>query len=184
MKKLLWAFVCLLLAWPCAAQSNIKMVTYFPVPYAAYKDLSVAGTADVGILEQCQLEVGGSLVVQKDANKTGNLNVGRIILNGGSLNLVSSSPSATLQANVLTLGTSSSTGSGTIRFAHDLYVDKFLNNQVRSLEVNNQANVTKIFALYGKKFPHCSASNNTIRWQNLTFNGEKGLFLMCGGSYR
>lgn len=55
MKSLSWAVLGLLMAAPSfAADNNIKMVTYFPVPYAAYGDLGVTGTCDVGLMGQCK----------------------------------------------------------------------------------------------------------------------------------
>lgn len=39
MKKICSLWIVLLAAWPLSAENNIRMVTYFPVPYASYADL-------------------------------------------------------------------------------------------------------------------------------------------------
>ena len=105
MKSLSWAVLGLLMAAPSfAADNNIKMVTYFPVPYAAYGDLGVTGTCDVGLMGQCKLDAGKSLTVAKASSDSRALNTGSIIVRKGTLGL---SP-----ASSLAKGTSITAGCG------------------------------------------------------------------------
>ena len=43
MKKICSLWIVLLAAWPLSAENNIRMVTYFPVPYPSYADLAGNG---------------------------------------------------------------------------------------------------------------------------------------------
>ena len=96
MKSLSWAVLGLLMAAPSfAADNNIKMVTYFPVPYAAYGDLGVTGTCDVGLMGQCKLDAGKSLTAAKASSDSRALNTGSIIVRKGTLGLSPLSSSAT-----------------------------------------------------------------------------------------
>ena len=176
MKSLSWTVLGLLVAVPSfAADNNIKMVTYFPVPYAAYGDLGVTGTCDVGLMGQCALDAGKSLTVAKATSDSRALNTGSIIVRKGTLGL---NP-----ASSLAIGTSitagSGIGSGVLEFSHDLAVTNINSSRISKGRAMNEAQLDSL-NMYGHAFPVCDATNHEISWKNLTIGKKSGVFLVCG----
>ena len=167
-----------LLAVPCFAANNIKMVTYFPVPYAAYSDLSVDGTCDVGLLGSCSLDAGAALNVAKKGSDSRALNTGSFIVRSGTLNLQSTNSSPILSTAYLTAGNGSATV-GSLNFSHDLAVSQINNSTAQSMTAQNKAILTRL-QIFGHTFPTCDATDHKISWQRLTMGGTTGIFLVCG----
>ena len=176
MKSLSWAVLGLLMAVPSfAADNNIKMVTYFPVPYAAYGDLGVTGTCDVGLMEQCKLDAGKSLTVAKASSDSRALNTGSIIVRKGTLGL---NPASSLAAGTsITAG--SGIGTGVLEFSHDLAVTNINRSRISKARAMNEAQLNSL-NMYGHAFPTCDAKNHEISWKSLTMGKKSGVFLVCG----
>ena len=179
MKKFLLALCGLLLGVPAFAADNIKMVTYFPVPYVSYGDLAVTGSCDVGLLNTCSLSTGSKLDISKVSGDSRPLNTGNLTVTAGTLALNSSNSSSTLRTSTLTAGSGTSTG--VLEFAHDLSVRDISGNAANIVEATNRANLSSLY-LFGsdRRFPACDASGNVISWKKLTVNGKEGVFLVCG----
>ena len=177
MKILSWAVLGLLLALPCAAENNIKMVTYFPVPYAAYGDLAVNGSCDVGLVGSCNLDVGQGLVVRKESADGRALNTGSVIVRGGGMDLNSSKSGSYVEGRKLEVG--SGLSSGVVEFAHDLAVKNISGSRMQSAQAQNEAYMNKL-KIFGHEFPVCDGNNHEINWRNLTVRGNSGVFLVCG----
>ena len=170
MKRLIMIFVSLLggvCSW-AAEDNNIKMVTYFPVPYMSYDNLHVSGTCDVGFRGNCALQAKNAILVDQ-------LNV-----TSGKLNLTSSIASWTLQAGTVTLGTVSSTASnGRVDFKGGLTIST-VNDPLKSLQAQN-ATLDNL-SLGDLTFPACDdgQDGHQISWQTLTIGAQQGVFLVCG----
>ena len=178
MKSLSWAVLGLLMAVPSfAADNNIKMVTYFPVPYAAYGDLGVTGTCDVGLMGQCKLDAGKNLTVAKGASDSRALNTGSIIVRKGTLGLT---PASSVAAGTsITAG--SAIGTGILEFSHDLAVTSINSSRLATARAMNEAQMNSL-NMYGNVFPKCDESGNKISWKKLTMGNKSGVFLVCGGN--
>lgn len=183
MKKFLLALFGLVFAVPFASADNIKMVTYFPVPYASYGDLSVSGTCDVGLLNSCSLDAGEKLNVYQKSSDSRALNTGSLIAKSGTLGLYSTGLHSQLTTSSLASHTSGSqtTTTGVLEFAHDLTVGSIKGNMIQSAQATNRAEMSDLY-LFGSsfQFPACDASGHKMSWQNLTINGNSGVFLVCG----
>ena len=177
MKKFLFALCALALALPVAAAdaNNIKMVTYFPVPYAAYGDLGVTGTCDVGLMGQCALDAGEGLKVAKASSDSRALNTGSIIVRKGTLGLTPQTSVAL--GTQLTAG--SGTGTGVLEFSHDLAVTSINSSRLAKARAMNEAQMTSL-NMYGHAFPTCDADDHEISWKKLTMGKKSGVFLVCG----
>ena len=160
------------------SDNNIKMVTYFPVPYAAYSDLSVDGTCDVGLLGSCSLDAGTALNVAKKSSDSRALNTGSFIVRSGTLNLQSTRSAPVISSAYLTAGNGSATV-GSLNFSHDLAVSQINNSTAQSMTAQNKAILTKL-QIFGHTFPTCDATDHKISWQRLTMGGTTGIFLVCG----
>ncbi len=183
MKKFLFALLGLVFAAPFAMADNIKMVTYFPVPYASYGDLSVSGTCDVGLLNTCSLDAGEKLNVYKLSSDGRVLNTGSLIANSGKLDLNSSASSSQINTTSLVShnpgGQTASTG--VLEFSHDLTVDTIKGASIQSAEATNRADMDALY-LFGSshRFPTCDGTGHKMSWQKLTVDGKSGVFLVCG----
>ncbi len=177
MKKFFAFILVALMVAPAFAADTIKMVTYFPVPYASYGDLGVSGTCDVGLLGSCNLDAGNGLNIFKAASDSRALNTGSLIVRDGVLNLNSTLSNSYVNTTSLQVG--SGLGIGSLSFKHDLNVGSVGSSTVQSLEARNVAYMDSL-KMFGEAFPVCAADGNEISWQNLTFNGQSGVFLVCG----
>lgn len=185
MKKFLFALCAVALALPCAAadSNNIKMVTYFPVPYASYGDLGVTGTCDVGLLGgQCRLDVGGEglQVFTKNASSDRRaLNTGSLIVRRGDLDLYPSN-SAAVGSTILVGNPNSNSFEGTLKFAHNLTVNSARGNTLANVTGRTIANLEEL-SMYNEEFPVCNYEGSSqIKWQYLNMGGSGGVFLVCG----
>ncbi len=186
MKKILFALLGFMAAAPFAVADNIKMVTYFPVPYASYGDLGVTGTCDVGLLGNCTLDAGEKLSVYKLSSDSRALNTGNLIVSRGVLALNSSKSSSEIATDTLfsrRSGGAQVVAPGVLEFAHDLTVDTIEGATIQSAEATKRADMTDLYLFSpasGRRFPACDATNNKMEWSQLTINGGKGVFLVCG----
>lgn len=173
-----------------AAGSNIKMVSYFPVPYVSYSDLKVSNTCDVGLGNSCTLNAT-SLVVQSTTTATANaaLNTGTVLVKEGNLELFSpNTADSALSGTALNVGNGSNAGNARLSVGGNLTVDgTFLHeNTVTNLTSTNLATIQSLQLQGGTEgasyltFPTCDATDNKISWANLTIDGKNGVYLVCG----
>lgn len=171
MNKWLWA-VCAVWFAPafCAGQNNnVRMVTYFPVPYAAYNSLDVSGNCDVGLAGSCSLKSGGEFTVKNKMNVLS----GALTLNGGNI-----------RGNTLNAGSGSSTAAQ-ITFGNTLDVNK-VPNPIHILESEGQTTISGNLKLKGADnkyhvFPACDAEGHQIVWRQLQDSNGSKIYLTCGG---
>ncbi len=146
-----------------AADSKITMVTYFPTPYMAYQDVTVSGPCDMGLINDCRLNVAKDLQVDS-------MSVGQ----GAALTLKGHDA----QADTLKSGPEGADDSrGSLVFEGNLTVGT-LPGQVKALETE-KGTLTGL-NLGTKAFPTCNATGNKISWKNLTINNQAGVYLVCG----
>ncbi len=164
MKKLLLVFFSLFLPVICAAD-NMKMVTYFPVPYVSYNNLKVDGDCDVGLLGSCEMDAGQTLNVTNQAN----VNRGFLNLNTGNV-----------QSQNVAIGNASAVAEGALSFRHDLDVTS-IPNTANSVEAQTRATMDSL-NLFGKAFPVCDDESGAhkISWKKLNISGSEAVFLVCG----
>ncbi len=170
-KYLIGLLVALPLTASAAATKNtVSMVTYFPVPYVAYSNVSVAKQMDIGLTNQaCNLTLGCSTLASAPLEVT-TTNVQSGVLSLDSNGYIRST-------GMITLGS----GNGPARLLFG-----------RGLTVNSVSNATSIYAkdvyadtlnLFGKTFPACNVTNNQIAWTRLSLGpqrNKKELYLTCG----
>ena len=177
MKKSIWAVFGLLIStliW--AANSDIKMVTYFPTRYMIYQDVTVKGPMEVGIGQYDEDKV--QLDVAKDVTMTH----GRVAdsttltLTGADIN------SSSKYGQRITSGSGSTDTRGTLQFDGGVTVPATgLSSGVQSIETDHKATLTAL-TLGTKGFPACDDGNggHNISWQKLTIDNKGGVFLVCG----
>ncbi len=162
MKNAIWAVLAVLVSSLTAVADNkITMVTYFPTPYMAYKDITVTGPCDIGLINDCRLTVAKDLQVDS-------MSVGQ----GATLTLKGHDA----QANALQSGQGAASR-GSLVFEGTLIPDT-LPGQVKALETE-EGTLTGL-KLGSKAFPACNATGNKISWKNLTINNQEGVYLVCG----
>lgn len=181
MKRIL-GLLLFILSVPCFAADNIKMVTYFPVPYLAYNELGVVGTCDLGLMGSCSLDAGRYLSVRPNAGLTQTgLNQGVISLKGRELDLQSTALTPQVQSYVLRVGDrpTSKTQEALLTFRHRLEVGTLQGGDLQSIEADNTAYMNSL-TLFGSTFPTCTKDNHQISWQRLAFDKRESTFLVCG----
>ena len=181
MKRIL-GLLLFILSVPCFAADNIKMVTYFPVPYLAYNELGVVGTCDLGLMGSCSLDAGRYLSVRPNAGLTQTgLNRGVISLKGRELDLQSTALTPQVQSYVLRVGDrpTSKTQEALLTFRHRLEVGTLQGGDLQSIEADNTAYMNSL-TLFGSTFPTCTKDNHQISWQRLAFDKRESTFLVCG----
>lgn len=168
MKKWLWA-VCAVWFAPafCAGQNTVRMVTYFPVPYAAYNDLR-ADTCDVGLAGSCTIKSGKKFKVQN----TMTVQEGSLNLNGGNIT-----------GTTLAAGSGISSNSAEIVFSDNLAVES-IPNAIQTLESSGQTEIAGSLTLKGADkdhvFPACDAADHEIAWRQLNLGQGNKIYLTCG----
>lgn len=168
MKKWLWA-VCAVWFAPafCAGQNTVRMVTYFPVPYAAYNDLR-ADTCDVGLAGSCTIKSGKKFKVQN----TMTVQEGSLNLNGGNIT-----------GTTLAAGSGISSNSAEIVFSDNLAVES-IPNAIQTLESSGQTEIAGSLTLKGADkdhvFPACDAADHEIAWRQLNLGKGNKIYLTCG----
>lgn len=182
MKKFIWVVSCLFFAVHGWAANNIKMVSYFPIPYASYSDLKVEGVCDLGLLGKCELKAGSLTVDSADPTQTAKMQV-----NSGTLKLdpaVGVTPK--IAADFLHAGNVEDFSTASWFNVED-YLSishKFLDqDKIKGLSAT-EATLRQV-ALRGKdgaflNIPSCAATDNEINWKNLTIDGRQGVYLICG----
>ena len=163
-------------------KNNIKMVTYFPVPYVAYSTVQVdtAGQLDVGLTQAPAMYLGSTGKVPLEATevnlKTGDLKLDNIkyILDGTSL----------------TLGSSSTASSaGKLTFSKNLRINTMEAGSLVAEKPHNASDAIPFamtvnsLELFGKTFPACEGEEGEeMVWQNLRLEGatQQETYLMCG----
>ncbi len=180
MKRIL-GLLLFILSVPCFAADNIKMVTYFPVPYLAYNELGVVGTCDLGLMGTCGLNAGKYLSVRPNAGVAqSGLNRGVLALKGSELDLQSTALAPHVQSYVLRVGDqpTSKAQEALLTFRHRLEVGS-LQGDLQSIEADNTAYMDSL-TLFGSTFPTCTLNNHKIGWKRLTFDQHESTFLVCG----
>lgn len=171
--------------------ANIKMVTYFPVPYASYQNLDVEKTLDVGVMS-CAMNLTCpsnqyALNVYEDAGSGSSvLKKGYLRVTSGALNFNSSGKAV---SNVMTVGNHSGTG-GELDFNQSLRIAS-LSNRGESLQAVNEGNTVSALHMFpdhiNNNFPACSGVEGApdVSWQRLELGAKDGkavsnVFLVCG----
>ena len=183
MKKYIFLAAVLVLSMPLLAQNNIRMVTYFPVPYASYSDLAVEGSCDVGLLKECALDAGLGLRVFKKEGLPASklLNTGQLVVLAGKLDLNSTDPNSYISSEILQVGRVGESEGGVLHFTHNLEVQNLADGNMQSAQALNHASLKELY-LFGHLFPVCDAPNHAISWKKLSLNGTEGVFLVCGAA--
>ena len=184
MKKILLFVLCTapVLAW---AADNIKMVTYFPVPYMRYENLTISqengkgGICTTGLLNQCTVVAGNEFNVKGSAQVDKDLN----------LRFPSTVADKRLDTKTLTVGSSTPAEKVYSKFAHSVNLGE-VNPGTSGLftlrvdSVPNGINDFKIETLTGGNtvsFPASTCPDGNISWRYLTIDGVAGVYLTCGG---
>ena len=212
MKKLYFFFIVCLVAVSAYAQEDprtIKMVTYFPVPYVAYNTLDVLGRCDVGMLQQCTMDVNGNLTVsasnptvhhygklgQASSNFSNEFNNAEVTFGSGRLllNVTADYPTTKLRtvlAKRIVVGINDDDNflaNGRLYFNHKLIINS-LDHQNMAVVADNgiTVNSLKLKLRNGNnkkdfEIPACNpgGTNHNIQWQELVIDGESGIFLQC-----
>ena len=100
-------------AYAAQTKNTMKMVSYFPVPYVAYDTVSANNAMDIGVLNQCAMDIkkgstnlGGSacsLYLYGNANGA-DLNRGLLNVTGGKLDLNSTVNNARIVSKKVQIG--------------------------------------------------------------------------------
>ena len=178
MKKLLTGLCVFLPVLALAASKNtVSMVTFFPVPYVSYSNVSVERQLDVGLTNQaCEMSLGSPtlsttpLTVQKNTN-----------VNSGSLFFESNGRLSISGNTSLGVGGSASTVSP---------ADLIFHQGLRTHDVYNAGSINSPemhvggLTLFGRTFPACDNNgDHTISWQELALGPDPDnleLYLVCG----
>lgn len=159
-------------------KNNIKMVTYFPVPYVAYSTVQVdtAGQLDVGLTQTPAMHLGSAGRVP--------LNATEVNLKTGELKLDSIK---NIFGNVLSLGAPSSEPSaGKLAFSKNLRINEMEAGSLvakKGYDSSDEipfAMTVNSLSLFGKNFPECEGEK--MVWQNLQLQEatQQETYLMCG----
>ena len=160
-------------------KNNIKMVTYFPVPYVAYSTVQVdtAGQLDVGLTQAPAMYLGSAGRVPLNATEV-NLKTGELKLD--SIKYI-------LGGNELTLGAPSSEPSaGKLAFSKNLRINTMEAGSLVAEKPYNASHeipfamTVNSLSLFGKNFPECEGEK--MVWQNLQLQEatQQETYLMCG----
>lgn len=169
MKRVIFPVVFLFLVSSSYAANKMSMVTYFPVPYVAYSQVSADQQLDVGLTSTCNMNLGCS---ESDVNlkaHTVNLQKGKLELNNGK----------GVFGQSISLGNGN--GSGQVRFNNV----RMQGGEMQSL--NAESMNVRSLELFGKPFPACKGkgeSDGQMKWAELSLQGAaentKELYLVCG----
>ena len=182
MKKFTLALAALVLVGPAFAATNntIKMVSYFPIPYASYSDIAVDGTCDVGLLNKCSMSVPSWTIANTDLNGSGEFTAGDMIVKAGPLSLNSSYSASQVKGAELLVG-SGTHGVATLKFDGNLNVTDTMLSNLSNLDATTKANI-KSLTLGTHTFPACNYRNSSeITWRSLRVAGTNRVYLTCGG---
>ena len=211
MKKitgLLLAAVLCMPAYAAQTKNTMKMVSYFPVPYVAYDTVSANNAMDIGVLNQCAMDIkkgtsnlGGSacsLYLYGDPNAA-DLNSGLLNVTAGKLDLNSNVTNARIVSKKVQIGKDMTTIGGWLDIgmpsgksdSYDaLYISSLKNTgnsfRVTSKESGAKVNSFHMFNEISNDFPGCTG---TVTWQELELaaNIDKNetytdVYLVCNGT--
>lgn len=164
-------------------KNNIKMVTYFPVPYVAYSTVQVdtAGQLDVGLTQAPAMYLGSAGITPLNVAEPG----AEVNLKTGELKL--DNIKYILGGNVLSLGEpSSEPSSGKLTFSKNLRINTMEAGSLVAEKPHNAseaipfAMTVNSLDLFGKPFPPCEGEK--MVWQNLKLEEatQQETYLMCG----
>ena len=186
MKKFTWLVFSLFFA-VCGWADNIKMVSYFPIPYASYSDLKVTDTCDVGLMNSCEFAADHLIIQSTTTASVPNLllNTGSIVFNAGSLDLQASVSNNDINGDSLLVGNSNPGIESHLNISGGLNVGTNFLAGASSKSVVASASTIASLNLKGYDdtwltFPKCDATDNEISWANLKINGVEGIYLTCG----
>ncbi len=169
------------LSVPAFSDNAVKMVTYFPVPYAAYNNVFVSQKFDVGTTT-------GAFTLNLGNNACNNTT-----LKAENVNLLNITDNSTLSfandiytENAL-FGDKNATGPVNMKFK-DLRINTLNNNStyaVKDVSANDwtvhgnmyMAEDSFVTTNDAAKLPQCE---NTVRWKQLKIGGKQGYYLVCG----
>ncbi len=195
-------WVCTLLlsvcALPCLAQNRIEMYTYFPVPYVAYNNIFMVGTAEepaefqVGFTNNFALNLGSEnkpsltahTVTLKPSNTlTFNTDVYTGTATFGTANTEGDAPydaAALTFNNNLRVRQLTETVSNGPDEEHGKVVEKITANNKVTVKGRVAMNTSAFTSAAAAQLPDCSDGDGKVRWSELTFDGKTKYFLTCG----
>lgn len=169
MKNIITGFALFMASVGLAAGNKMSMVTYFPVPYVAYSQVTADTQLDVGLTQNaCNMSLGCAESEVNLKAHTVNLAGGRLDLNGGR----------GVVGDSISLGAVAAAG-GQVKFKN-VRINK---GDMQSLNADDMRVST--LKLFGHDFPPCAGKGDgdgTMSWQPLTLQGASGdeLYLLCG----
>ena len=195
-------------AYAAQTKNTMKMVSYFPVPYVAYDTVSANNAMDIGVLNQCVMDIkkgssnlGGSacsLYLYGNANGA-DLNRGLLNVTAGKLDLNSTVNNARIVSKKVQIGENMTTTGGWLDIgipsgkgdSYDaLYLGSIANtgNSFRVTSKNQGAKVNSfhMFNEISNDFPGCAG---TVTWQELELGADvdtnttyTDVYLVCNGT--
>lgn len=210
MKKLMGvclALLCSAAVYAAQTKNTMKMVSYFPIPYVAYDNMIVTNSMDIGILDQCSMDVYASNADAMNDNalyfqplsgrQEQDLFSGLVYVTQGKLDLNSNVLYSYIKSKNILVGQDDGSGyrsllefgvpvlggpNATVAYIGWLPAT---NNSLRVVggDQEDYALEVKSFKMYGLDFPSCSG---TVRWEALEIGAKEGtndtytdLFLVC-----
>ena len=195
-------------AYAAQTKNTMKMVSYFPVPYVAYDTVSANNAMDIGVLNQCVMDIkkgssnlGGSacsLYLYGNANGA-DLNRGLLNVTAGKLDLNSTVNNARIVSKKVQIGENMTTQGGWLDIgmpagkndSYDaLYLGSIANTgnsfRVTSKEDGATVNSFHMFNEISNDFPGCAG---TVTWQELELGADvdtnttyTDVYLVCNGT--
>lgn len=175
MKNIITGFALFMASVGFAAGNKMSMVTYFPVPYVAYSQVTADTQLDVGLTQNaCNMSLGCTESEVNLKAHTVNLAGGRLDLNGGR----------GVVGDSISLGSVAAAG-GQVKFKN-VRINK---GDMQSLNADDMR--VSALHLFGKEFPKCKGkvkgdSDGKMSWQPLSLqgagNGVSELYLVCGNT--
>ena len=139
MKKFIYFIFLFLLAPVVFADDTISMVTYFPTPYMAYRDLDVSKSGAVGLIDRCTINCG---TLTAD---TVNVTRGKLTLGG---------PNPVNVTNQFAFGSVGAGSAGTLKFEDNLEITNINNTALENIKVTGKATLSGL-QLGAYDFPQC-----------------------------
>lgn len=177
MKKIGMSFILsVFLAGWSMAEPQVKKVTYFPLPYAAYHTVN-ATNMDLGVGRNPATSYLGnadtSLQVSTATTLTGNNST--LSLNGGKAVFVP-------QDKTAEIGQEAAANASKVDFNGKLRLN--LSEEAEMNNLNTDQMNIKELTLFGRAFPKCEKAGNTMKWVKLKLGPTDccSWYLACVGS--
>lgn len=177
MKKIGMSFILsVFLAGWSMAEPQVKKVTYFPLPYAAYHTVN-ATNMDLGVGRNPATSYLGnadtSLQVSTATTLTGNNST--LSLNGGKAVFVP-------QDKTAEIGQEAAANASKVDFNGKLRLN--LSEEAEMNNLNTDQMNIKELTLFGRAFPRCEKAGNTMKWVRLKLGPTDccSWYLACVGS--